>query len=436
MRPLYSLLTQLLRPIAFAGVLWRGLSNRAYWDGLAERFGWGARVAGESLWVHAVSLGEVTAAAPLVHALCARHPGMSLVVTTATPTGRARARALFGQAVDVRFLPYDTPGAMRRFLSRARPRVAVIMETELWPNLFHECRRRGVSVVLANARLSARSVARYRCFGALFRDVFSGRVLVAAQSDADAERFIAIGAPSARTSVVGNLKFDVAAPDAVLERGGRLRSSFGAARPVWIAGSTHAGEDEAVLTAHAAVRARTPQALLLLVPRHPERFAAVAQLLEQRGLSFDRRSRQAAAGAAGGGPSTAHIEVLLVDTVGELAALYAAADVAFVGGSLVPVGGHNLLEPAALGVPVVAGPYQSNARDVVRRLEQAGALLQVADAAELAAAVSALLNDAERRRAAGAAARAVVEENRGSLGRLLELIEPLLAADRPPGAAP
>jgi 3-deoxy-D-manno-octulosonic-acid transferase len=437
MRHLYSFLTRLLRPVAFAGVLWRGWGNRAYWDGLGERFGWGARLAGASIWVHAVSLGEVTAAAPLVRALCARHPEFRVLVTTATPTGRARARMLFGDVADVRFLPYDTPGAMRRFLSRVRPRVAVIMETELWPNLFHECRRRGVAVVLANARLSARSVARYRRFGALFREVFAGRVLVAAQSEADAARFIAIGAPPDRTWVVGNLKFDVVVEAAVLGRGRQLRSSFGAARPVWIAGSTHAGEDEAVLTAHAAVCARLPDALLLLVPRHPARFDAVAELLRVRGLSFARRSRPGAVDGAVGVARGVVVEVLLGDTMGELASLYGAADVAFVGGSLVPVGGHNLIEPAALGIPVLAGPYQSNARDVAQRLEQAGALLLVADAAQLGATVSELLADAARRRRLGAAGLAVVEENRGSLGRLLELIEPpLAAADRSPEAAP
>ena len=429
MRILYSLLTHLLRPIAVAVVLWRGLRNRQYWEGLPERFGFGRPMPEGALWVHAVSLGEVTAAAPLLRALQARYPESPLIVTTATLTGRARARELFGDSVAVRFLPYDTPGAMRRFLSRVRPRLAIIMETELWPNLFRQCRRDSVPLVLANARLSMRSVANYRRLGALFRDVFLGGTVVAAQSTEDAERFIAIGAAPERVHVVGNLKFEVSSDAAAALSGRGLRSSLGESRSIWIAGSTHAGEEEAALAAHARVRAAVPGALLLLVPRHPQRFAAVADLLTAQGVRFERRSERADVSAA--------TEVLLVDTVGELGFLYAAVDVAFVGGSLVPVGGHNLLEPAALGVPVVTGPYQSNAREIAALLVREGAVLTVGDAQALAAAVSELLSDPERRRRVGESGRRVVEENRGSLERLLGLIQALLetGSEAAPSAA-
>jgi 3-deoxy-D-manno-octulosonic-acid transferase len=428
MRILYSLLTYLLRPLAAAVVLWRGVRNRQYWEGLPERFGLGPRLAAPSLWVHAVSLGEVTAAAPLVRALRSRYPNSPLIVTTATLTGRARARELFGDTVAVRFLPYDTPGSMRRFLSRVRPRLAVIMETELWPNLFRECRRHAVPLLLANARLSMRSVTTYRRLGSLFRDVFQGHMIVAAQSAEDAERFIAIGAVPERVHVVGNLKFDVSVDAAVVLRGRGLRQSLGESRSIWIAGSTHAGEEEAALAAHTRVRAGGADALLLLVPRHPQRFAAVADLLTARGVRFARRSEQSV---------TADTEVLLVDTVGELASLYAAVDVAFVGGSLVPVGGHNLLEPAALGVPVVTGPYQSNAREVADLLIREGAVIQVDDAATLASVVTGLLGDPDERRRVGASGRRVVEANRGSLERLLALIEALLetGSEAAPSAA-
>ncbi len=427
MRHLYSFLTYLLRPVAFAVVLWRGGRERAYWAGLGERFGFGARVgAGSSanpvIWVHAVSLGEVTAAAPLIRALRARQPDLAVLLTTATPTGRARAKALFGDAVAVQFLPYDTPGSMRRFLGRVQPRLAVIMETELWPNLFHQCRRRGVPILLANARLSEKSVTRYRRLGALFRDVFSGGTMVAAQSAEDARRFIAIGASPSRTRVVGNLKFDIEIDAAVVRRGLELRGTYGASRPVWIAGSTHAGEEEAALTAHAHLRSVVPDALLLLVPRHPERFQAVADLLTRRGFRFERRSSNDAV--------RPDADVLLVDSVGELAMLYASADVAFVGGSLVPVGGHNLLEPAALGIPVITGPYQSNAKEVAQLLQREEAVLQVADAGELSLVLTELFTDSARRRRIGANGRRVVDMNRGSLLRLLELIEPMLAARR------
>ena len=429
MRRLYSVVIHLLRPAALAVVLWRGLRNRRYWVGLGERFGRGA-VPGSRpvIWLHAVSLGEVTAAAPVVRGLLARHPQFPLVLTTATPTGRERAQTLFGAAVTVRYLPYDTPGSMRRFVARVRPRIAIIMETELWPNLFDACRRCGVPVVLANARLSSRSVRRYRRLGALFGAVLSGGTRVAAQSAEDAERFIAIGAQRERTSVMGNVKFDRTVDAELIARGAELRAAFWAARPVWIAGSTHAGEEEIVLTAHAALQSGVENALLLLVPRHPERFAAVADLLTRRGVRFERRS--------GGTPVSARTQVLLVDTVGELAALYASVDLAFVGGSLVPIGGHNLLEPAALGIAVITGPHQDNARDVAGLLVRAGAALQVADARELGEALDGLFADPGRRRRMGAAGRAVVEANRGSVERLLDLIGPLVEANRPPGPGP
>ena len=428
MRRLYSLLIYCAVPFAFAAVLWRGLSDRGYWEGLGERFGLGSPTAsgragsGGTIWLHAVSLGEMSAAAPLVRALRTKYPQNPLVLTTATPTGRARARSLFGDSVDVRFLPYDTPGAVARFLDRVRPRLALIMETELWPNLFGECERRGVPLVLASARLSVSSVSSYRRFGGLFRDIFSANSLVAAQTAEDAARFVEIGAQSARTAVVGNIKFDVELGEGVVERGRALRAEFGSDRQTWIAGSTHAGEEEQVLAAHAALEGNSPaleaRPLLLLVPRHPQRFDDVAAMLSKKGVRFARRS--------GGGVADDETQVVLVDTVGELAALYAAADVAFVGGSLVPIGGHNLLEPAALGIPVLTGPYYANGRDIARLLISRGAALEVADAHELAAAVGRLLPDAPERRRMGEVGRHLVDTNRGSVARLIELIEPLL----------
>jgi 3-deoxy-D-manno-octulosonic-acid transferase len=432
---LYTVLIYCAVPFAFAVVLWRGLRDRGYWQGLGERFGLGrrlgrtgttgatgstgARGSTVTIWLHAVSLGEMSAAAPLVRALRARYPESALVLTTATPTGRARARSLFGDEVDVRFLPYDMPGAVTRFLERIRPRLALIMETEIWPNLFHVVERRGVPLVLASARLSANSVMRYLRFGGLFRGIFSASSLIAAQTAVDAERFVTIGAQSARTRVVGNIKFDLELGAGVLDRGRELRSTMGGTRLTWIAGSTHAGEEEQVLAAHAELRGAEPNALLLLVPRHPDRFGAVADLLNDRGMQFTRRS-------SGEIPDAA-TSVVLVDTVGELGALYASADVAFVGGSLVPVGGHNLLEPAALGVPVLTGPSHSNGKDIAQLLLAEGAALQVADASELAAALVRLLRDPAERQRMGDIGRQVIESNRGSVARLLELIEMLLS---------
>ena len=425
-RRVYSLLMYCAAPLAFAMLVWRGLRDPSYWQGLRERFGWVPMSAGPSIWLHAVSLGEMTAAAPLVRALRSRYPGNPVVLTTATPTGRTRARSLFGDTVDVRYLPYDTPGAVARFFDRARPRLAIIMETELWPNLFKECERRGVPLVLASARLSAKSVSRYRRFGGLFRGIFSANSLIAAQTAQDAERFIAIGAQRARTHVVGNIKFDVELSPDIQDRGRELRASFGSARPLWIAGSTHAGEEEEVLASHQELLTDRANALLLLVPRHPDRFAAVAELLSRRQFRFTRRS--------GGLTPDEATQVVLVDTMGELAALYASADVAFVGGSLVPIGGHNLLEPAALGVPVLTGPSHYAGIEVAALLLERGAALQVADARELAAALKLLLKEAEERRRMGAIGRHIVESNRGSVLRLLELIGALLPGPKPEAA--
>jgi 3-deoxy-D-manno-octulosonic-acid transferase len=415
-RRLYTVLVLLATPFAFLVVLWRGLRDRRYWQGLGERFGLGPALPGISrpTWVHAVSLGEVTAAAPLVRALRLHDPTAPLVVTCATPTGHERAQALYGSFATVRYLPYDTPGNLRRLLRRIRPGRLVILETELWPNLFHACARGGVPVLLASARLSARSVARYRRCGSLFRALFAGDVTVGAQSEADAARFVQIGASPARTRVVGNVKFDVEVAATTAEEGRRLRTGLAGGRPVWIAGSTHAGEEEQVLAAHALVLERLPDAVLILVPRHPQRFDAVAALLADRALAFARRT--------GHRPLAATESVLLVDTTGELLTFYAAADLAFVGGSLVPIGGHNLLEPAALGLPVLTGPSDENGREIATLLCGAGAVLRVGDAAALAAAVIRLLGDPLERSRIGERGRAVVAANRGSVARVLDLL--------------
>lgn len=416
MHRVYNLLVRLAVPVAFSILLARAMRDRAYRTGLAERFGLGPRLPAQArIWLHAVSLGEVTASAAIVRALRARHPQAAMLITTATPTGRARAISLFGGSVDVRYLPYDLPGAVERFLERVNPRLGIIMETELWPNLYRECARRGMPLLLANARLSTRSVSRYLRFGDVFRPLFAPNLTIAAQTSADAQRFAAIGADPLRTRVAGNVKFDIDVGKTVIERGLALRTEILGARSVWIAGSTHQGEDEPVLDAHAAVCANEPGALLILVPRHPQRFEAVAALIARRGLSFVRRS--------GGKPVPAEAQVLLLDSVGELLDFYAAADVAFVGGSLVPIGGHNLLEPAACGLPVLLGPSDFNGREIAALLLRLGAAIRIADGAGLGLAVSRLLADGDERRRIGAIGRGAVEANRGSTEQVLELID-------------
>ena len=420
MRFVYLLAVYLAAPVICAVFLWRGLRDRGYWRNFRERFGFGAPARPHGVWIHAVSVGEVQACAPLVGVLRQRYPELPLTVTAVTPTGAARARALFGNAAQVRYVPFDLPGAVRRFFARVQPRLAVIVETELWPNLYRECGRRRVPLVLASARLSARSAGRYRRLGALFRDTLSQAAVVAAQGTLDAERFQALGADPASTHVTGNLKFDFRLPPRTVERGARLREQYAPARALWVAGSTHGGgEEQALLEAQRRVRALHPEALLVLAPRHPQRFAEVAALLHQASASFVRRSQGAAAAAQ-------TCEVLLLDSLGELLDFYAAADVAFVGGSLVPIGGHNLLEPAALGVPILTGPYNSNSEEIARLLIAGGAAEVVRDAATLGARVSALLANPQARVRIGAQGRASVDSNRGALGKLLGLIEPLL----------
>jgi len=421
LRFVYLLAVYLAAPVISAVFLWRGLRDRGYWRNFGERFGFGAPAAPHGVWIHAVSVGEVQACAPLVGVLRQRYPDLPLTVTAVTPTGAARARALFGGAAQVRYVPFDLPGAVRRFFARVQPRLAVIVETELWPNLYRECGRRRVPLVLASARLSARSVGRYRRLGALFRDTLSQAAVVAAQGTGDAERFQALGADPASTHVTGNLKFDFELPPQTVERGARLREQYAPARALWVAGSTHGGgEEQTLLEAQRRVRALHPEALLVLAPRHPQRFAEVAALLHQRGVSFVRRSQGAAAAAH-------TCEVLLLDSLGELLDFYAAADVAFVGGSLVPIGGHNLLEPAALGVPILTGPYNSNSEEIARLLIASGAAEVVRDAATLGARIGTLLANPEARVRIGAQGRASVDSNRGALGKLLGLIEPLLS---------
>ena len=434
MRWLYTLLAALALPFASLVVLWRGLRERAYWRGWGERFGRGTPLAGagQGLWVHAVSVGEVQAAASLVAALRAEWPALPLVVTSATPAGRARARETFGASasVDARYAPYDLPWTLRAALRRFRPALLLIMETELWPNLLNECARARVPVIIASARLSARSAARWAQFRSLLQPAMSTVVTVAAQSAADAQRFESLGVPGARIRVCGNIKFDRTPGMEVRQRGQALRSHYAAARPLWVAGSTHPGEDRAALAAHAALRTKHADALLVLAPRHRPRFDEVAALLEESGLIWMRHSAagDAAAGAA------ASISVLLLDTIGELENFYAASDVAFVGASLVPIGGHNLLEPAALGVATLTGPHQRNAPDIARLLDESGGLQFVADGAGLGAALIRLLGDDALRARRAAAAQATVAANRGTLEKVLALVRERVA--RPPAGLP
>lgn len=418
----YQLLVRLLAPFVFVLFLWRGLRDRGYWHGLHERLGLGQRLERPSIWVHAVSVGEVQAATSLLKALAARYPATPLLLTTGTPTGRARARANLGDSVVLRYLPYDSPGAVARFFDRVRPKVAIIIEKELWPNLYRECGLRKVPLVLASAAVSPRSVGRYRRLVVLFRETLSHGLVLAAQSAEDAARFIEIGAPPARTHVVGNIKFDAVLPPDARQQGQSWRSHYHAESCfILVAGSTYEPEERALLQVSKTLQAAGVEHLLVIAPRHPPRFEAVAQRLQSAGVDFLRHS-QAKAGEVRGRP-----RVVLLDTLGELAGFYAAADTAFVGGSLLEgVGGHNALEPAALAVPVLMGPHVFNTQEMVDALVAEGALQQVSSTEALSQAVLELAQNATQRQARGQAALAVVERNRGTVARLMRLIEPMI----------
>jgi len=424
-RGLYGLLTYLLTPVLLAYLFWRSRSNPGYRQRIGERFGLGIPLQSQpSIWVHAASVGEVQAAAALVRLLLERYEDVPLVVTTMTPTGSVQVQKLFGDAVAHSYLPFDQPAAVRRFLERARPRLALIMETELWPSLFYECDRRSIPLVLASARVSTKSVQGYRRLPGLFRETLSHGVYVAAQTQADAARFRELGVGKERVHVTGNIKFDFRLPDDVGQRGREFRRLHAPDRPVWIAASTHEGEEQAVLHAHQAVLATHPDALLLWVPRHPERFGVVAEQLERAGMPFVTRSS--------GAICSTQSQVLLGDSMGELTMFYAAADVAFVAGSLVPIGGHNLLEPAALGVATLTGPHNFNASEIAELLAERGAVEVLTGADALAPAVVRLLADSSEREHRGRAGMDAVVSNRGALLRLMELLDPLLP---PPATA-
>ncbi len=425
MRFVYTLLLYLVAPLVLLRLAWRGLSAPDYLRRWPERFGFIEPPLGEYvIWLHAVSVGEVQAAVPVIRALLEKYPAYSLLVTTVTPTGSAQVSALFGNDVAHIYAPYDLPGAVSRFLERVQPKLAIVMETELWPNLYHGCHRSDIPLLLVNARLSEKSERGYRRVGQLIPQTLANVTWIAAQSDRDAERFIRLGAVPDRVTVSGNLKFEQRIPPSLVERAQVLRREWGVERPVLIAASTHEGEDELLLDVFGQLRKELPDCLLVLVPRHPERFGTVADLCRSRGMNIVLRTQQI--------PCTADTSVFIGDSMGELLQFYAAADVAFVGGSLVSHGGHNLLEPASLGVPVVCGPHTFNFSEITRLLVDAGACEQVDNPAGLAAAVSLLLKDANLRHDMGERGRRVVEKNRGALQTVLEMIDSQLARNSTP----
>ncbi|WP_122663174.1 lipid IV(A) 3-deoxy-D-manno-octulosonic acid transferase [Pseudomonas viridiflava] len=415
-RTLYTLLFHLGLPLVAVRLWLRARKAPAYRQRIGERFAIGLPAMQKGgIWVHAVSVGESIAAAPMIRALLARYPQLPITVTCMTPTGSERIKAMFANEPRVQhcYLPYDLPWAAGRFLNHIQPVLGVIMETELWPNHIHQCSKRGIPVALANARLSERSARGYARFAGLTRPMLEEMSLFAVQTEAEAQRFLGLGARQECVAVTGSIKFDLTIDPQLLSSAAQLREQWQATeRPVWIAASTHAGEDEVVLAAHRQLLVSHPDALLVLVPRHPERFNSVHDLAVQQGFATVRRSTAQ--------PVTAETAVLVGDTMGELLFLYALADIAFVGGSLVPNGGHNLLEPAALAKPVLSGPHLFNFLEIATMLRNANALIESSDAASLSAAVQRLFDQPQKAREMAQAGLAVMKANQGALQRLLD----------------
>jgi 3-deoxy-D-manno-octulosonic-acid transferase len=419
MRTLYLLASYLLTPLLLLHLAWRGLRNRAFLRRWGERFGWYKHaVPPGGIVVHAASVGEVNAAAPLIRALARQYSGLPITVTSFTPTGSDRIQTLLTHNVFHVYLPLDLPGAVRRFFRYVRPCLLIIMETEIWPNLYFAAARSGIPILLANARISEASMPRYRRMRRLTRATLAHVARIGAQSAADARRLCELGAKADRVEVTGNLKFDLNMADGLHEQGRCLRQSWGRQRPVLLAASTHAGDEEPVLSAFLGLLQSFPQALLILVPRHPQRFQPAARSARAIGLAVQLHSEGAACA-----PTT---QCLVVDTMGALLRFYAACDVAFVGGSLDRIGGHNVLEPAALSIPVLVGPHTFNFTDITGQLLASGGAQRVNDAAELERAAARLLGDETLRRQMGAAGLALVRSGQGALSRTLHIIEEML----------
>ncbi len=423
MRHLYSIILYCLVPIALIRLFWRSLGNRAHIARIQERFGI-VEPSSDShvIWIHAVSVGEVRATVPLVQALSEKYPDHRILMTTMTLTGSAQVRELFDERVDHCYVPYDLRPAVNRFLARKHPAIAIIMETEIWPNLFFCCARRAIPIVIANARLSSVSARGYKKFYGLVQETLSKVNRIGAQSRLDVANLLAIGAPADRTLFTGSIKFEFVLSASLTEAADSLRHLWGNNRMVWLAASTHEGEDEIILKSFRQLKEQFPDLLLVLVPRHPERFASVHRLCRKSGFNnVELRSENQ-------GSISADTDILLGDTMGELQLFYAAATVAFVGGSLVNTGGHNILEPAAVGTPAVFGPYMFNFLEISEMALASGAARQVGSKEELTEVIAYFLAQPNQRHEAGEAGKRLVRENRGALENTMDMIDETLAA--------
>jgi 3-deoxy-D-manno-octulosonic-acid transferase len=419
MRYLYTIIFYLLLPFVLLRLWIKNRKNPAALKFWHERLGIDLRPTPQhGIWIYAVSVGEAIAAIPLIKALQQRYPTIPLVVTGETIGGADRIRANLGNSVTQLYSPYDLPPILRKFFDNLKPRLLILMEKELWPNLLTECRKKKVPVVIANARLSGRSAQAYRRILSVTQEMLSGINLVLAQSQADADRFIELGLARDHICVSGNIKFDLELPAHLHERAKQLRQSWGQDRLIWIAASTHEGEEEQVLHAFTRVRKLFPDVLLISIPRHINRAPRLQKLYQSHGFQVTKRSENKVCSSA--------TDIFIGDTMGELLLFYTAADLAFVGGSLVEKGGQNPLEPAAVGLPILTGPFTFNFELITEQLKQRGIEIQINDSQELEEQVVALLANPQKRQKMGSDAKKFLEENKGSLAKHLELIEQVI----------
>lgn len=422
MRQIYSFILYLLIPYVIVRLFYRGFSNRGYWFRWHERFGFVSyKKSKPVIWVHAVSVGETRAAAPLINELIKRYPDHCIWVTTMTPTGSDQVKSLFGDRVEHSYVPYDLPFSVSLFLNRINPTTVLIMETELWPNIYHACFKRGIPVCLANVRISASSFKGYQMVKSLTKNTLAKVSRFAVQTNADAARIKLLGASQEKLQVTGNIKFDLQVPASVVEAGSLLRQRWGKDRSILLAASTHEGEETIILSSFKRLKKIFPELLLVLVPRHPERFSQVARLVDKKGFQSEARS-------SGEASLPANVDILIGDTMGELQLFFAAADIAIICGSFVPVGGHNLLEAAAVGVPSVFGPYMENFIEISEISLDRGAGFQAVQIEYLDEVLEGLLKDPNKRYEAGEAAKKMIAENRGALERTLEYFSEKLPA--------
>ena len=416
MQIIYTLLLYLIQPFVWLKLLWRSRKAPAYRQRWLERYGFCKnKVKPNGILVHAVSVGETIAAIPLIKALQQKYPQLPITVTTMTPTGSERVKSLLKDSVSHVYLPYDLPGAIKRFLKTTKPKIVIIMETELWPNLISQCYKQKIPLIIANARLSERSAARYGKLGKAVKQLFSKISMVAAQNQQDGERFVSLGLPADHLAITGSIKFDINLSNEQRQKINQLKQQWQLNRPVLIAASTHSGEDEIILTAFKKLLLKHANLLLILVPRHPERFKTVEKLISDNGFNYLKRSTNQI--------PTEQTQIVLGDTMGELVELYAMADIAFVGGSLVKQGGHNPLEPALHHIAIITGEYFFNFQVICEQLIEAQGMIVCTNSADdLYSSIDCLLNDNSSRNQLGENAYLVLKQNQGALSRLLTVI--------------